>query len=207
MTTQVYVNDGDVIIVNVTPGQGVTLTFQVLAEAEAPAESWWDVDLRDVLPRRANCPPPLQNGWWPRTLAQINGVTMHHTLALNVTAVAQGYIGRDGGRPSIPYHLWVTRDGEVAYCLDLTEGCWHDHTGHQNTHVSVGLAGVLDVTPPTEAQVWAAARVVRGLLALLPGVTLGSVRGHRDYIATRCPGWGQPPQYHAWRAAFYAVLV
>jgi len=206
MTRQVYVQDGDVLVLEIAPGGEVSLTFQALAPAPESPEPWWDVDLRDVLPRRANCPPPLQNGWWARSLEQIDGITVHHTLTHNVSAVAAAYVNRDGGRPSIPYHLWITRDGEIAYCLDLAEGCWHDHTGHANTHVSVGLAGVLDVLPPTDAQIWAAARAVRGLLALLPGVTLGSVWGHRRYIATRCPGWGQPPAFHEWRAVFYEGL-
>ena len=205
--TVLYVSDGDVVILQVQPGAEVSVTFQALADPEPPEPTWYDLDLRGILPRGSNCPAPLHNGWWPRTLEQINGITIHHTLSHDPHAVAAAYITTRGGRPSIPYHVWISREGVVAYCLDLTEGCWHDHTGHRNTHVSVGLAGVLDVNPPPDAQVWALIRAVRGLRELLPNVTLASVRGHRDYIATRCPGWGQPPQYHAWRAAFYAVLV
>jgi hypothetical protein len=138
-------------------------------------------------------------------LAQIDGITLHHTLSHDPFATARAYLQKEGGRPSLPYHFWIGRDGWVSYCLDLTEGCWHDHTGHENTHVAVGLAGTLDETPPTEALVQAASHLVRGMMAQL-GLRVDQVTGHRDHTATRCPGWGAPPNYLPWRAQFYAGL-
>jgi len=165
----------------------------------------WDEDLRAALPRNDSCPAPLQSGWWQRTLSQITGITLHHTIGVSPLATTQAYLQKDGGRPSIPYHFWVHRDGQVSYCLDLTEGCWHDHTGYKNKHVSVGLAGVLDEDPPTQAQLQAVIRLTRRLMAGL-GISVAGVKGHRDFMATRCPGWGAPPNYLPWRAEFYAGI-
>lgn len=190
---RVEIVDG-VVVVFLKPDAEFEFSFRVVNDAPVDDE-WWDVDLRGMLARRENCPPPLQDGWWKRSLSQIDGITIHHTLIHDPAALARGYTSKGGGRPSIPYHVWVSRSGEVSYCLDLEEGCWHDHTGHANTHVSVGLAGVLDVRPPSDAQIDAAVRVVRSLLELLDLQSL-QVHGHMDFFATRCPGW------RAWRDAF-----
>jgi hypothetical protein len=164
----------------------------------------WDRDIRSELARNERCPSPLAQGWWRRELGQINGLTVHHTLSHSPHATAENYIHKEGGRPSIPYHLWIAETGEILYCLDLTEGCWHDHTGHENRHISLGLAGSLHLRRPPNAQLEAAVRVARWAIEHpAMAITLDGVRGHRDYAATVCPGWTAT----GWREDFYARLT
>ena len=150
----------------------------------------WDRDITADLAHNDNCPAPLENGWWQRTLKQIDGLTFHHTLSHDPYALARSYVLKEGGRPSIPYTLWITKDGEILKCNDLTDGVWHDHTGHENSHLSVGLAGNLTLVRPTAAMIDAAARVAAWAVQNADmSITLASVKGHQDYISTACPGW------------------
>jgi len=163
----------------------------------------WSRDISGELARNPHCPPPLQRGWWQRELSQIDGLTIHHTLSHSPWATAEHYVHKGGGRPSIPYHIWITEAGEVLLCLPLTEGCWHDHTGHRNTHISVGLAGERHKYPPTAAQLAAAVRVAAWAINNPEmQVTVKSVKGHNDYYSTICPGWDAA----GWRAKFYNRL-
>ena len=172
----------------------------------------WD---RDISGELAINPGPYthptleaQGGWWQRTLAQIDGVTIHHTLSNSPHATAENYVQKGGGRPSIPYTLWITQTGEVLKCLDFTEGNWHDHVGNENRHLSVGLAGSLHLHAPPKAQLDAAAKVSAWVIesSALPGVTdIEQIKGHRDYVATTCPGWEANASGN-WKDDFYAKL-
>jgi len=170
----------------------------------------WDRDISGELARN---PGPYTNsylqqdgGWWPRSLPQIDGVTIHHTLSDSPHATAQHYVNKDGGRPSIPYTVWISQTGEILLCVPLTEGLWHDHTGHENTHLSVGLAGQLHLHHPADVQLEAAVKVCKWAVETLPGVTSADqVKGHRDFAQTICPGW-QASDSGYWRDDFYAAL-
>ncbi len=168
----------------------------------------WTRDISDQLIRNDDCPGVLWNGWWQRTLDQIMGLTFHHTESHSPYDTARVYIHKTGGRPSIPYALWITQTGEVLFCLPFTEGCWHDHTGHRNAHLSVGLAGSLHIYRPPEAQLESAARVAEWAIAsdMLPGITsVNDVKGHKDFYPTDCPGW----DFHRtgmWKGALYARI-
>lgn len=170
----------------------------------------WTGDIRGELARNpgpyANAYLRRDGGWWQRGLDQIDGVTYHHTLSDSPHATAQHYVNRDGGHPTTPYTIWVTQTGEVLLCVDLTEGLWHDHTGHENTHLSVGLAGQLHLYPPADVQLDAAARVAVWAIRELPGVTeLAQIKGHRDYVSTICPGWQASASGH-WKSDLYARI-
>jgi hypothetical protein len=178
---------------------------------EEPGISWpWD---RDISGELATNPGPYVNyylkrdgGWWQRRLDQIDAVTIHHTLSDSPHATAAHYVARD--HPTLPYTLWVTQDGQILKCVDLTDGLWHDHTGHANTHLSVGLAGTLHLYHPAEVQLEAVARLCAWAIKSdeLPSVTgIEQVKGHQDYIATICPGWSSNASGR-WKAEFYERL-
>lgn len=172
---------------------------------ERPPRLLWDRDIRAELPRNDQCSGSLRNGWWPRKLSQIDGLTFHHTLSNSPHATAEHYLGKGDGRPSTPYTIWVTQTGEVLLCLGLEEGCWHDHTGHKNTHLSVGLAGSLHIHRPPDAQLDAATRVAAWAIQsdTLPGITgIDQIAGHRDFIRTICPGWAAKRTGH-WKPLLY----
>jgi len=187
--------------------QAVAANLQRALETPTPAPAVpWTRDIRAELARNDDCPGSLANGWWYRRLDEIDGVTLHHTLSDSPHAFAQWYVQKDGGRPSTPYTIWISQTGEVLLCNDLSEGCWHDHCGHENTHLSVGLAGTLHVYRPAEVQLRAAARVAAWAVRNPEmGVSLEMVRGHRDYTSTICPGWAAVASGH-WKARFFALL-
>lgn len=173
----------------------------------------WDKDITQELARNDTFTHAKLNrdgGWWRRELHQIDAVTIHHTLSDSPHATAQHYVNKDGGRPSIPYTLWVTQTGEILLCVPLQEGVWHDHTGHENTHLSVGMAGRLHEYRPAEVQMEATARVCAWAIKTLPGVNgIDQIKGHQDHISTQCPGWdmrkGNEGSGH-WRDDFYRIL-
>lgn len=178
-------------------------------ESETPEDSGspWDDDLRTALPRNHNCQGLLADGWWRRRLDQIDALTLHHTAHENddPAPLAQWYCFEKDprGRPSIPYTLWIRRDGTVALCNHLEEGCWHDETGHENTHLSVAIVGDLRKREPTPAQYAAMVEVARWAMAH-PEMQIerAGITGDMDWRSTECPGW----LAGGWRDKFYALL-
>jgi hypothetical protein len=168
----------------------------------------WDLDLRGSLPRNPNVTnPALANGWWRRRLDQIDALTFHHTVREDddPTELARWYVyDKDPrGRPSIPYTLWIMRDGTVTLNNDLDEGCWHDETGHRNTHLSVGVVGDLRKREPTEAQYAAMVKVARWAMEHPEmSITRDAITGDMDWRKTECPGWLKG----GWKNKFYALL-
>ena len=175
----------------------------IKAEADAALavydQIYTDIPARDISSEMATNPGPYTNkllnrdgGWWQRTLDQITHLTFHHTLSDSPHATAAHYINKDGGRPTTPYTVWITQTGEILLCVALIEGLWHDHTGHKNIHLSVGLAGRLHIYRPADVQLDAAAILavwaIRSMA--LPQINgVGRITGHIDWIATQCPGW------------------
>lgn len=167
-------------------------------------------DIVDELARNDNCPGSLKDGWWQRTLDQIVGLTFHHTLSDSPHNTAKYYVKKDGGRPSIPYTIWITQTGEVLLCNPLTDGCWHDHTGHRNTRLSVGLAGRLHEYRPAQVQLEAAVRVVKWATEHPEmNITGDTVKGHMDVGTfkgrTECPGWDSPAS-DFWKDDLYILF-
>ena len=167
-------------------------------------------DIINKLARNDNCPGSLKNGWWQRTLDQIIGLTFHHTLSDSPHATAKHYVKKGGGRPSIPYTIWITQTGEALLCNPLTDGCWHDHTGHKNVNLSVGLAGTLHKYRPAQVQLEAAARVVKWAVEHPQmRITMNTVLGHMDVGTykgrTECPGWDSAAS-DFWKDDFYELF-
>lgn len=160
----------------------------------------WHVDLTDLLhdSPMATDPPAFKR----RTLADIDGTTLHHAKGHDPVGVHE-WEQRARGRPGIEYHFWITETGEVLLVRDLESACWHDHTGDQNTHISVALAGYKDSRPPPLLQLEAAARVCAWTaFTFLYKDVDRQVCGHDDYHNTRCPGW----RLAGWRDQFYVRL-
>ena len=181
---------------NVLGPPWVTVEWLPVQPLDAPFD-------RTIIDELATNPGPYANaslqrdgGWWQRTLDQIDGVTIHHTLSDSPHATAKHYVNKGGGRPTIPYTVWITQTGEVLLCVVLTQGLWHDHTGHRNTHLSIGLAGRLHEYHPADVQLDAAAKLCVWTIQsnTLPGITdISQIKGHMDVGTykdrTECPGW------------------
>jgi len=182
-------------------------------EEPQPLAPFEIVDVRDQVPYNHNPDGSAilreRSGWWKRTPSQIDGITIHHTMTNNWQATA-AWTARNkanGGKgyPAIQYHYWVQADGTILYLLDVREGCWHDHCGDKNTHISIGMAGRLDIAAPPEKQLQAAAWLARQL-AYTYGISVDNIDGHREWsqrctgkYQTTCPGW----HVSGWRDAFF----
>lgn len=196
---RIVVKDGDELVVQ-APAEGVIRTSLVIEVTQGKAEALPYIDLVDQMPTNPNPTAPAE-GWWMRTRDQITGITVHHTMSHDPRATAR-YCTDVKGRPSIQYHLWVTREGAVYLCAPLSWGMWHDHCGHKNRNISVGLAGRLHESKPPDVELRAAAQIVAWLMGQL-GIERAEVQGHNDrYAGTVCPGWDQA----GWRDDFYQAL-
>ncbi len=160
----------------------------------------------------ANANLQRDGGWWQRTFNQINGVTIHHTLSDSPHATAKRYVTKGGGRPTIPYTVWITQTGEILLCVALTQGLWHDHTGHENTHLSIGLAGTLHKYHPAAVQLDAAAKLCAWTVQsdILPSITsITQIKGHMDVGTykdrTQCPGWASAASGN-WKPELYSRI-
>jgi hypothetical protein len=193
----ITVGDGEEVVIQV-PAQGEA-RITIVAQAARQEEALPYVDIVDEMPVNPN--PTAPEAWWIRTPEQITGITVHHTMSHDAKATAR-YCTDVKGRPSIQYHLWVARDGGVYLCAPLLWGMWHDHCGHENHHISVGMAGRLHENRPSEAQLRATVQIVAWLMGQY-NIGLAEVRGHDDrYAATVCPGWDEA----GWRGGFYSAL-
>jgi len=182
-------------------------------EAPSPIPSWYDEDLTYSLPRRTDyeimeCPLSI-DGWWKRELSQIDGLTIHHfggDWTIEEVANYQVNNGPNGPTPSIHYHVVITEDGKIYKTNNFREGVWHDHTGHQNTHLSVALHGNLAINMPTQAQLESLVKVCWCFIDDSPmNITLDTVVGHMEYTTTVCPGWSSEASGY-WKLDFYDML-
>jgi len=172
------------------------LAGRLAADPESGIEPF--VDIIDQMP--LNPHPTDPPAWWMRELVQIQGITIHHTMSHDPVATAKYFFTK--GRPSTEYHYWVSVTGQCWLCAPLRWGFWHDHTGHRNVNVSIGMAGHLHKVRPPLLQLKATVRLVRWLMAQF-SVTLEQVKGHNDrYAGTVCPGW----DVAKWRSQFFDLL-
>ena len=192
---------------------GTRYTCEIAPPPEPEGAPW--VDVIATLPTNphpdATALIAQRGGWWIRELSQIDGITIHHTLSHDPVATAAWIVKplaqKGKGHKTTQYHIWITKDGQALYCVDLTEGLWHDHTGDHNTHISIGMAGSLHTSKPPAEQIAKAAEVAAYLMKRFD-IPLASVAGHNDWalkaakVKTTCPGWDAA----GWRSSFYEAL-
>jgi hypothetical protein len=140
------------------------------------------VDVRADLPRHATKTYPL------RPLEDIRYLVVHHTGApgdIAVRAIADEHV-RVNDWPGIGYHFVIDPTGVIYQTQDLTTVSYH---ARQFNPAAAGIAlmGDLTVALPTVEQMEALATLVARVLADL-GLPASSVRGHREMVATPCPG-------------------
>jgi hypothetical protein len=123
-----------------------------------------------------------------RPLDRIRYLVVHHTgsnVALAPEAIAREHVEANGW-PGIGYHYLVDPDGTPHRLQDLTTVSFH---ARQFNPVAVGIAltGNFQSEVPPTPQIEALARLVAELRTDL-GLPAASVRGHREIVATSCPG-------------------
>ena len=162
---------------------------------EAPMpDRWAPLDVRDQFPE--------VGGAWPRRpLAAVSAVIYHHGASRTPQptteaelALLQEYAAlhqRPGilapeGAPTIAYHLAVGPSGTVYWCNGLTLETWHARAANPYS-VGIVFLGNFGAEPPS-AGMMDAARRARGWVAAQRGMLDLPFYGHRDYVATSCPG-------------------
>ena len=206
MTTLVL-KDGDELGVK----RSATVTISVVPSEPPPGELW-DRDIEHEL--YTHPAPTAPAKWGTRRLDEIVGVCLHHTgHSQSPHWVAENYC-RGKGRPTMPYTLWITPDGQCLKCVDLELAVWHNHEGSfRNLWLSVGLAGPLHLYRPPNVQIWRAAELIADLIVsdefpLVNG--LARIKGHDDFIKTACPGWsgdGEAAPSGEWRSDFMNLVL
>jgi len=196
------------------------LALELLNDEEGVPTTFSWLDIRGDLPYNSNPDHPEwvytkgRKDWWVRDTSVIDGITIHHSAGQTTPQLVADYItrpirNRGKGLPRTQYHFWVTNDGVIYYCLDLTYGPWHDSCGDKNTHVSIVLDGALNVSKPSRSQLVSTGLLVNWLMDTFD-IPLKNVEGHRDWAyrfikqyTTVCPGWDQAK----WREEFFEILT
>lgn len=178
----------------------VSVSFERIA---MPGGAFAPIDVIDKMPTNQSATNP--KAWWARTSQDITGITVHHTGCETPEQAARILLGK--GRPTTEYAYFVAKDGAVYQCLPDTLGVWHDHTGHYNKNLSIGLAGYWHKAIPSDAQIEWLAKIVWHLMCKY-GIPVEQVQGHNQRakeaanIGTVCPGWDAA----GWKERFFDAL-
>ncbi len=186
----------------------VLLFFLLLLGAAACKTPESDLDQRT---RAVPFPVDVSRAEWgakaptlPMEAHEPSRITIHHTatrmdaaLSLeeklqHLQAFSQRRDSLAGGavKPpwaDVPYHFYIAGDGRVAEGRDIR------FAGDSNTpydpsgHVLVVVEGNFEVETLTAAQEKALLGLTKGLVARY-NIPADSVKGHRDFAATQCPG-------------------
>ena len=126
-------------------------------------------------------------------LARVDAIALHHMAhpTADVYDVQRWHLNQ--GWRALGYHYWVGFDGTVY------EGRGYEHVGagvaNQNDHIiSIGfqgnyqsdVAGMVTSPPMPDAQFNAGVDIINWVMEHVP--TIKRVAGHRDFMATACPG-------------------
>lgn len=121
----------------------------------------------------------------PLTLSKVDAIALHHMAGEgDVKAIEAAHINQ--GWRAIGYNYWIDYDGTVYEGRGLHVGAGVEN---QNGHiVSIGFRGDYHSAPKTmpDAQFNAGVELILWLKAQIP--TIRTVGGHKDFMATACPG-------------------
>jgi N-acetyl-anhydromuramyl-L-alanine amidase AmpD len=138
--------------------------------------------LVDTLPRHGT------KRYETRPLSDIKYLVIHHSAApaeVGPRRIAEYHVNKQHW-PGIGYHFLVGADGALYQGNTLETVSYH---AAQANPYSVGICflGDFTTTVPPAAQLQAGAHLAAWLMQQL-GIPLDSVRGHREFMQTACPG-------------------
>ena len=124
---------------------------------------------------------PLQ----PLNLSKVDSIALHHMAPhADVKEIERSHINK--GWRAIGYNYWVAFDGTVYEGRGLNLGAGVDN---QNGHIiSIGFQGDYHTKERTmpDAQFNAGIDIINYVRKKVP--TVKKIGGHRDFMATACPG-------------------
>lgn len=131
---------------------------------------------------------------YARRDARVVRIVIHHSTgkatAVTPAGIARYHVGHLGW-PGIGYHDCVGWDGVICHCNPYDRVSYHV-ASYNPTSVGVCLIGDFTKYPPSDRQLTAAGYLVAGLLEQFE-LGISAVVGHRELMATACPGstWPQ----------------
>jgi len=162
-----------------------TSRLQDLVDALMPENGMIVAQIEDI---SASLPKHQTETYDTRALSEIKNLILHHTAVspdVGPQAIARYHVDKQGW-PGIGYHYFITVDGTIYQTNQLQTISYH--VRHNNpASVGIALAGNLMEVGPTPKQLESASRLLVYLIQRL-GLTADSVKGHRDLVATACPG-------------------
>ncbi len=128
------------------------------------------------------------NRYETRSLDKIKYLVIHHSGApanVGPERIANYQVQRQDW-PGIGYHFVLTADGAIYQTNELETICYHAQEV-SNTGAGICLTGNFTDEPPTAAQLDSAGHLCAYLLQELK-LPQESIKGHKDFVATQCPG-------------------
>ena len=139
-------------------------------------------DISDSLPKHES------ETYDTRELTDIENLVIHHTAVsadVGPQTIARYHVDKQGW-PGIGYHYYIMADGAIYQTNRLQTISYH--VRHANpASVGIALAGNLMGTGPMPRQMESASGLLAFLIQRL-GLTTDSIKGHRELVATACPG-------------------
>lgn len=123
-----------------------------------------------------------------RPLSAIEYLIIHHTAVpatVSLEKIAAYHVTKQDW-PGIGYHFDVGADGTIQQCNHLTTKSYHA-AGVNTRSVGISFGGNFTDSAPPGPQIKAGALLVAWLLQELE-LPLDSVKGHKEFMDTQCPG-------------------
>jgi hypothetical protein len=123
-----------------------------------------------------------------RSLSDIKTLIVHHTAvpaSVGPEPIARYHV-KERGWPGIGYHFMIMGDGTIDQTNGLQTISYHARQANASS-VGIAFAGNFMAAGPTEAQLEAGGELLSYLIQLL-GLPRECIKGHRDFVATACPG-------------------
>ena len=162
-----------------------TTRLQGLVDRLLPEDGLVVAQIEDV---SASLPRHETDKYETRSLSEIKNLVIHHTAVspdVGPEAIARYHVDKQGW-PGIGYHYFITTEGAIYQTNQLETISYHVRRNNPAS-VGIALAGNLMEGGPTPRQLESTSRLLAYLIRRL-GLTVDSVTGHRDLVATACPG-------------------
>jgi len=136
--------------------------------------------------------------WYQRKLTDITKIVVHHSAAKqdgrqtneSVLRLIQGWHSAKGW-PGLSYHFVIMPDGTIFQTNNFSDITWHDGTNNNSLGILVHGYFHPDVNEhPTQKQLASLKELLDWLCTENPNFPADQddVYGHRDIMATACPG-------------------
>lgn len=133
-----------------------------------------------------NLPKSLTKIYRERNIEDSLTIVIHHTAAPKTQSlenIAKFHVEKKGW-PAIAYHIAINDDGDIHFLNDIERKTYHNSVDNTNT-IGIVAIGNYENYEPSDDLIDSIRAVTE---ALCLSLKIKSIKGHRDYKATDCPG-------------------